>query len=221
MVNLTELIAFWKKKETPSGPEPQRIIPLPQLPEPIPEAPRTTTEDAANAAREALKVLKLERQILGSAVTTIYDSQTKGVISQAERDKLLEKYKVDVKRLEKAIDENERVVDLFDLESSRDDLVRNFRAKLTEIDARIKSLRSGGPTPSIPTPKDRKPEQSDEKKEKTSEEDGKKEHSSQKQAASEKKEEDKEISDAEKRVEQIREEILKAMDRLEQIEAEG
>lgn len=221
MVSLTELIAFWKKKQTQSGHEPQRIIPLPQLPEPISEPQRTTTQEAANNARDVLKILKLERQILGSAVTTIYESQTKGVISQAERDQLLEKYKVDVKRLEKAIDENQSVVDLFELESSREDLIKTFRSKLTEIDSRIKGLRSGGPTTLTTASRDRKTEQSDQKREKAPEEEGKKEHSSQKQAANEKKEEDKEISDAEKRVEQIREEILKAMDRLEQIEAEG
>ena len=118
MVNLTELIAFWRKKETRSGSEPQRIIPLPQLPGPIIDAPRTTTQEAANKARESLKILKLERQILGSAVTTIYESQTKGLITQAERDQLVEKYKVDIKRLEKAIDENQHIVDLFDLESA-------------------------------------------------------------------------------------------------------
>jgi chromosome segregation ATPase len=222
LVSLTELIAFWKKKDTPSGPEPKRIIPLPQLPETLSEPPRTTTQEAANKAREALKILKLERQILGSAVTTIYESQTKGIITQADRDQLLEKYKVDVKRLEKAIDENQRVVDLFELESSREDLVKTFRSKLTELDSKIKGLRSGGPTGPITAPKDRKVEQSDQKKEKApSGEEDKKEHANQKQAANEKKEEDKEISDAEKRVEQIREEILKAMDRLEQIEAEG
>jgi hypothetical protein len=220
LVSLTELIAFWKKKETPSGPEAQRIIPLPQLPESIIEGPRTTTQEAANKAREALKVLKLERQILGSAVTTIYESQTKGLISQAERDQMLEKYKVDIKRLEKTIDENEHVVNLFDLESSREDLIKTFRSKLSEFDSRIKSLKSGTPATVTP-PKTQITVQADEKKDKAPEEEEKKERSSQKQAANEKKEEDKEISDAEKRVEQIREEILKAMDRLEQIEAEG
>ena len=86
-----------------------------------------------NSAREALKVLKLERQILGSALTTIYESQTKGVITEAERDRLLEKYKVDLKRLENAIEENQQVVDLFDLEVEREDVTKNYKAKLAEI----------------------------------------------------------------------------------------
>ena len=189
------------------------------------ETPRSTSQDAANRAREALKLLKLERQILGSAVTTIYESQTKGLISQAERDQLLEKYKVDLKRLEKAIDENQRVVDLFDLESAREELIKGFKAKLAEIDAKVRDLRSGGsPKTNAAEQKEQKSDQADEKKSNPAEGNERKDRPSQKEQAKEKKpphEEDQQISDAEKRVEQIREEILKAMDRLEQIEAEG
>jgi Na+-transporting NADH:ubiquinone oxidoreductase subunit NqrC len=214
LVSLVTLIAFWRKKETQRAPEPERIIPLPKLPASTLETPRSTTIEAVNQAREALKILKLERQILGSAVTTIYESQTNGVISEAERDRMLEKYKVDLKRLEKAIDENQRVVDLYDLEVEKEELTKSYREKLAEIEARLKDLKTGGSTR---TQNPVQQERAAEKKGNSNE--GGRSQSSQEQPA--KQEEEEQISDSEKRIEQIREEILKAMDRLEQIEAEG
>ena len=148
-----------------------------------------------NEAKGALKVLLLERQIIGSALTTIFESETKGIIGQAERDRLLDKYKVDLQRLNSSIEEHQRVVDLYELGKSREELVKDFNAKIVEIDEKISSLRNGKSEPfkiAVGTPTavshGQKPEPA---------------------------------TDAEKRVEEIRDEILKAMDRLEQIESEG
>ena len=222
MVNLATLLAFWKRKEPPAAPPPQSLIVIPGLGL---ETPRSTSQEAANLAKEELRILRLERQILGSALTTIYESQTKGLISQPERDQLLEKYKVDLKRLEKSIDEKQRVVDIFELECAREELVRNFKAKLAEIDTQVSNLRSGvPPVQKSSAQREKKPSQTEEEKKSKPEEEEKKDRAGQKQAAKEKKpadEEEQQISSSEKRIEQIREEILKAMDRLEQIEAEG
>jgi len=212
LVNLVSYIAFWKKKETQAVAPAKRIIPLPNLPSSTLDTQPLTSLDAVNRARESLKVLKLERQILGSAVTTIYESHTSGVISEAERDGMLEKYKVDLKRLEKAIQENQQTVDLHDLEIERDEVVQGFKAKLAEIDAKLKDLKVGAST--VPG----KPEQAERSGDTVS--NGGSQHSNHDQQ-SKNKENEQGITDSEKRIEQIREEILKAMDRLEQIEAEG
>jgi hypothetical protein len=216
LVNFATLLAFWRKKQT-GGPEPERIIPLPSIPGTSLESTRSTSEEAVNRARETLKVLKVERQIIGAALTTIYESHTKGLINQAERDRLVEKYKVDLTSLEKSIGENQRIVDLFDLESEREELVKSFNAKLAEIDAQVRTLKSGG---SVNRP--RKPVEHNERKSNTPENDNKKEQANQQQSDKKSSESDEEqITDAEKRIDQIRAEILQAMDRLEQIESEG
>jgi uncharacterized surface anchored protein len=180
--------------------------------------PPTTSAETVDKAREALKVLRLERQIIGSAVTTIYESQSKGVINEAERDRMLEKYKVDLKRLEKGIEENQHVVDLHDLEAEREEAIKTFNAKLAEIDAKLKKLQSGAPT--------QKPE-----KQPSAEGNGKAQTQNSSKRSSDDHSSDSrssdrapapsDTSDPEKRIEQIREDILKAMDRLEQIETEG
>ena len=218
MVSLDTLISFWKRKETSSAPESERIIPLPTIPQVSLDASRSTSMEAATQARDALKVLKLERQILGTALTTIYESHSKGLISQVERDRLLEKYKVDLSSLEKAIGENERVVDLFDLESSREELLKTFKAKLAEIDAQVKTLKSGGSLNAQSRKSGQEGEASNPGANRDGERKGKDEPAKEKRSS---ESDQQQITDAEKRVEQIRDEILKAMDRLEQIEAEG
>jgi hypothetical protein len=215
LVDLATLFAFWRKK-TPAAPGSERIIPLPYIPAVSPESVRATSQEAVNRAREALNVLKLEMQILGTALTTIYESHSKGLINQAERDRLLEKYKVDLASLEKAIGENQRLVDLFDLEIEREQLVQTFKSRMAEIDAHVKTLTSGGSL--NPTQK------SGHDGEKSGAENsaGKKNQSGQDQSTKKRSGSDQmQITDAEKRIEQIRAEILQAMDRLEQIESEG
>jgi len=223
LVSLTSLIAFWRKKDSGAAPDQQRIIPLPpsltQQPAQAPEPSRTTSAEDADRAKEALKVLRLERQILATALSTIYESFTKGVIGQAERDRLIGKYKVDLNRLEKSIDENQRIVDLFELEAARDKLVKEFNSRLSELDQQIKSLRSGEARP-ISSERVREQHQENKPQPKQEKDEASKKAKQSKPPAEEQQQQ-QEITDAEKRVEQIRDEILKAMDRLEQIEAEG
>ncbi len=217
LVDLVTLIAFWKRKETRPASDSERIIPLPSIPGVSAETTRATSQEAANQARETLNVLKLEMQILGTALTTIYESHSKGLINQAERDRLLEKYKVDLTSLEKAIEENQRLVDIFDLESEREQLVRTFKSRLAEIDAQVKSLSSGGSLN-----RSQKTGHEDEKKTGIETNVGKKSQTGQEQSVKKSSESEQlQITDAEKRIEQIRAEILQAMDRLEQIESEG
>jgi hypothetical protein len=131
---------------------------------------------------------------------------------------LLEKYKVDLTSLEKAIGENQRLVDLFDLESEREQLVRTFKSRLTEIDAQVKTLSSGG---SLNHPQ-KTGRDDDEKKSGTEANEAKKSQTTKEQSVKKSSESEQlQITDAEKRIEQIRAEILQAMDRLEQIESEG
>lgn len=193
MINLASL-AFWKRSETS---ESERIIPLPPLPKQIADQTHSASEDEVNKARGALKVLLLERQIIGSALTTIFESETKGIISQVERDRLVNKYKVDLQQLDRTIEECQHTVDLYDLEKFREELVRDFNAKLAETDGKIMRLKSGNPGSLQVSP------------------------AGSSTVISGTQKEEQQATDAEKRVEQIRNEILKAMDRLEQIESEG
>ena len=192
MVNLTQL-AFWKRKGS-SLVEPERIIPLPPLPmQPAPIATSESEEDVRKA-KDALKILQLERQIIGSALTTIFESESKGIISAVERVRLVDKYKVDLKQLEEKIKQHQRVVDLNELENARQELAKSYNLRMSEIDEKIRLLTDG--SLSMQSQADDPPPTTQPAKANST------------------------VSDAEKRVEQIRDEILKAMDRLEQIESD-
>ena len=208
LVNLVTHIMFWKKKEAAKPPATERIIPLPNLSSSSLDTSPTTSVESVDKAREALKVLRLERQIIGSAVTTIYESHSKGVINEAERDRMLEKYKADLKQLEKGIEENQQVVDLHDLEAEREEMVKKFNAKLAEIDARLETLKSGTPPQKPAGPRYVEQNRNNESRNSSSQ-------------VSDSDPVQPAASDSEKRIEKIREDILKAMDRLEQIETEG
>ena len=97
------------------------------------------------------------------------------------------------------------------------ELVKSFNAKLAEIDAQVRTLKSGGSLN-----RSRESTQSGEKKRNSPPNESKKEQKTQDEESNKAAESDEQqITDAEKRIEQIRAEILQAMDRLEQIESEG
>jgi len=198
-------LVFWRKKPRQNAPN----VPA----EPSVEIKHSVTESDASRSREILKVLKLEREIIGTALTTIYESEVQQIITRDERDRLLDKYSSDLKVLESRISEHQRIVDTFDLESARKELLDSFREKLSEIDKKLADLRSGAtvtPSPAsevksdtVVTPHEvvQAAPQSNLKAGGTGLQDAK--------------------IKTEKKIEAIREEVLKAMERLEQIESEG
>jgi hypothetical protein len=170
------------------------------------------SEEEVAKAKGALKVLLLEKQILGSAITTIFESESKGIISEIERDHLVEKYKVDLTRLERTLGEKQKIVDLYDLENARRELIKGYKVQMAEIETKIDNLKSGNRTYDPPTrihvPTQPKIASIPRITETPA-------------VVPSSRSNETEVTDAEKRIEQIRTEILQAMDRLEQIETEG
>jgi hypothetical protein len=200
-------LVFWRKKprqNTPDVPADSSV-----------GTQHSVTESDASRSREILKALKLEREIIGTALTTIYESEIQRIITRDERDRLLDKYSSDLKALESRISEHQRIVDTFDLEAARNELVDSYHQKLSEIDKKLADLRTGAtatPSPAsqiksdqanIALKADQAAPQSDIKAAGTG----------------------TGLQDAkirtEKKIEAIKEEVLKAMERLEQIESEG
>jgi len=196
-------LTFWRKKPRQNASE------APTSASPEIEPPMKESEVARS--REVLKVLTLERDIIGTALTTIYESEIQGIITREERDRLLEKYSADLKELESRVSEYQRIVDMFDLLSARKELLRSFQEKLSEIDKKLADLRTGTP----PSPSTTEPE-----KEQTS---TPREMAISAQPVPTTKASGLEDAKTktEKKIEAIREEVLKAMERLEQIESEG
>jgi len=198
-------LVFWRKKPRQNVPD-EAVVPSLEI-------ENSVTESDASHSREILKALKLEREIIGTALTTIYESEIQRIITRDERDRLLDKYSSDLKALESRISEHQRIVDTFDLESAKKELLLSYRTKISEIEKKLADLRSGATVaPSIaaqsksdqvatPDVKAETLPQSDLKAAGTGLQDAK--------------------ARTEKKIEAIKEEVLKAMERLEQIESEG
>ena len=214
------MLIFGRKK--PESPQQEKVAgsSLEKPSFPVPDSLRkSVTEADMGRARDRLRLASLERDILGDALTKIYDAEARGQINETEKNQLMQRYKGDLKRVDGEIDVHKRVVDLHELESAKEDLLKSFYEKLMEIDLRIGQLKPGldslglgieaKPTkPSTPSPVTKQ----EEPPATTSTPAGEKEKPQTRERPKTK---------AEERLDAVREEVLKAMERLEQIETEG
>src|SRR5881409_4059032 len=109
---------------------------------PVPDTLRKTISgnDVSNA-RDRLRLASLERDIIGDALTKIYEAEAKGQINEPEKNQLLQRYKTDLKRVDGEIDTHKKTVDLYELESAKEDLLKSFQEKMLEIDLKISQIR--------------------------------------------------------------------------------
>ena len=209
-VLLTLILPFGRRKieqeENKNTAEPFKRDPFP-----VPDIlKKTITSTDVSRSRDRLRLANLERDIIGDALTKIYEAETKGQITDSEKNQLLQRYKTDLKRVDGEIDTHKRTVDLYELESAKEDLLKSFQEKMLEIDLKISQIR-----PSIAAVSETVPKVPESPKTETS---------STPPIANPPKErpaKEKPKNKAEERLETIREEVLKAMERLEQIETEG
>ena len=205
------LILLFGRKRPPQEKRKNGAESIEKEPFPIPDIlKKTITATDVSRSRDRLRLANLERDIIGDALTKIYEAEAKGQISESEKNQLLQPYKTDLKRVDGEIDTHKKTVDLYDLESAKEDLLKSFQEKMLEIDLKISQIRPAvtmtseitakpfepPKTETSPTPPITNPPKERQAKEKPK-------------------------NKAEERLETIREEVLKAMERLEQIETEG
>ena len=213
---LTQLILFGRKKpaeEPTPTPTPANMTRL--EPFPIPNTIRkTVTESDIAKARDKLRVANLERDIIGDALTKIYEAEAKGTINEPEKNQMIQPYKNDLKRVDAEIDTHKKTVDLYELEAAKEDLFKRFQETFLDIQARIEKIRPSLNLPASTETKSAEPNLALAKTEPT-------EPTEQNTPPKEKPPREKARNKAEEKIETIREEVLKAMERLEQIETEG
>src|SRR6058998_192571 len=109
---------------------------------PVPDSlKKTINAGDASKARDRLRLASLERDIIGDALTKIYEAEAKGQINEPEKNQLLQRYKTDLKRVDGEIDTHKKTVDLYELESAKEDLLKSFHEKMLEIDLRISQIK--------------------------------------------------------------------------------
>lgn len=177
---------------------------------------RSISLNDAKDARNELRTLGLEREILSDAIRRLYEAHAEGKITEEEREQLAKRYKSRMMTVKGAMEENESLVALHELEAMQEDLTKLFDERFGELNSKIEALRSRigleteesvAPTSiSIPTQMEEEPKKKKRPKKK-------KKRTSRKPRKSRK-------TAAEERIEKIRAEVEKVLDRLEQMEVE-
>jgi hypothetical protein len=186
-------------KELSEVPEVAAILPL--------KGERTITNFDAQKSKKELRLLDVEREILSYGIRRLYEAQAEGKISEKERERLGQGYKQRMLEIKETINENESVVALHELEGMQEDLIKLFNERFDEINKKIGGLRVNlniKPKPEIPKPSPALPSSLPEK--------GKRKL---RKPSKPKK------TEAEERIDQIRAEVEKVLERLGQIETEA
>src|SRR5437588_9934094 len=145
---LITLILLFGRKKTEQEENKNTAEPLNREPFPVPDIlKKTITSNDVSRSRDRLRLASLERDIIGDALTKIYEAETRGQINDSEKNQLLQRYKTDLKRVDGEIDTYKRTVDLYELESAKEDLLKSFQEKMLEIDLKISQIR-----PTVATP---------------------------------------------------------------------
>ena len=178
---------------------------------------RSIRQNQAEKAREELRILELEREILSDAIRKLYEAHAEGKISEAERDRLLAHYRDRMLSVKEAIEKNQSVVALHELEAMQEDLIKLFNERFDELNRKIEELRTKvqiAPVKEI-KPLEIIPPAPAEKKTL------KKPTTRRKRKKKEKKEKEGRKSEAERRIEEIKAEIERVLARLGQMEVEA
>jgi len=187
------------KKEEPSENSPAVEEKLPPS-----KVEQSVTNVEAKSARDELRTLDLEREILSFAIRRLYEAHAEGKITEDERERLALSYKTRIAELKETISRNESLVALHELEAMRGDLLKLFSERFDEVNGKIEEIRSRiGIKPVIeePTPPPAPPVKEKRRVRRTARPPVK--------------------TEAEKRIEEIKAEVEKVLDRLGQIEVEA
>jgi hypothetical protein len=175
----------------------------------------------ASQAKDELRILDLEREILSDAIRRLYEAHSEGKITEQERERLAGTYKSRMMTVKDSIAKDETVVALHELESMQEDLMKLFSERFGDLSSKVDELRSKIDVKpikevkiAVPTPPQPALEEEEEEAEEKEGEEGK---PKKKRKPSEKP---STKTDAEKRIEEITSEVEKVLDRLGQMEIE-
>ena len=178
---------------------------------------KSVQSNDASHAKDELRILDLEREILSDAIRRLYEAHAEGKISEQERERLAGSYKSRMMAVKESMAKDETIVALHELEGMQEDLMKLFSERFGDLSSKVEALRSKievQPVKEIPVkmPKTLMPEDME-----TDEEEDKEKPKRKKKAPAKPSPK----SEAEKRIEEIRSEVEKVLDKLGQMEIES
>jgi hypothetical protein len=178
----------------------------------------------ASHAKDELRILELEREILSDSIRRLYEAHAEGKISEVERERLAASYKSRMNAVKESMAKDETIVALHELEGMQEDLMKLFSERFGDLSSKVEELRSKIDVQpvkevAVKMPKVAMLEEAEAEEEEEEEEEGEEKKRVRKKRAVPAKPSPK--SEAEKRIEEIRSEVEKVLDKLGQMEIES
>ncbi len=188
-----------------SRPEPEKVVVAARDPRMGAVVTTVSSSDLDRSKRE-MRTVMVERDLLSSALMKLYEAESEGRITREEREAISKRYSEQIKGLQSKLEDVELVVEVGELEGLRNELMNLFEQKVQNIESRLEVARQKlGVTAQPEAPK----APSEPKKERVTD----LERAVEKRAKPE-------MSESEKRVKELRDEVMDALTRLEQIDIE-
>jgi hypothetical protein len=203
--------------------QPDELLAYPHTPFKISKSVQTTM---ATSAKDELRILDLERDILGDAIRRLYEAHAEGKITEQERERLAASYKVRMNTIKESIAKDENIIALHELEGMQEDLMKLFSERFGELTTKVEELRTKidvRPIREIPvrlpsqTPAQIESEEEEEEEEEEPETAGEEKPKKKRKPV----EKPTQKTEAERRIESIRSEVEKVLDKLGQMEIES
>lgn len=166
----------------------------------------TVTAAELERSKREMRTLMVERDLLSSALMRVYEAETEGRITKEEREEIAKRYSDQIKSIQNKLKDMELVVEVGELERLRSELMSLFTEKIQNIEARLDQARERLGLAGAPVPrKEAEPRLV--------------ERETELEKVVEKKAKP-EMSESERRVKELRDEVMEALTKLEQIDLE-
>jgi hypothetical protein len=179
---------------------------------------KSVPHEEASQAKDELRLLDLEREVLSDAIRRLYEAHAEGKITEEERERLAQTYKSRMMTVKDAIAKDESLVALHELEAMQEDLMKLFSQRFDELSSKIEELRAKTETKPIKevtiAPKTLETETSAPEEKVEGEEKAKRKKRQPPAKPTPR-------TEAERRIEEIRAEVEKVLDKLGQMEIES
>ncbi|MGQ9718263.1 MAG: hypothetical protein ACUVWK_00175 [Nitrososphaerales archaeon] len=194
------LMLYFPSKITSKRPKEKAEAPTEKSSPPIAQEKLVQATELEKARKE-LNALLLEKELLSGALTRVYEAEVQKKITKEEREQLSSKYREQLKMVEEKLGNAELLIEVGEMENLRNELLGLFERKIGQIESRLNRAKARLEEVRAPIPKSLTPVRAEQREEKP------------KAKTEEAKVEDK--------VKALRDEVLQALDRLEQMDIEG
>jgi len=185
---------------------------------------KTVTADRLEKSRREMRTLLLERDLLSAALTKVYEAENEGKITRDEREMIAKRYSSQIRDMESKLNDKELIVEVGELEGLRDELVTLFREKIQNIESRLDQAKERLPSVTQQQAKGMEASMTPGARSKPAASvvatvSAQSSQSEDLERAVERKSPKRDDTEGERRVKAIRDEVMEALERLEQIDS--